>query len=171
MQLYDKIFQVANENMRTNGLEFNFGQAAFESILYKNPRIIEVSEFESLSEMEFLTAVYLRFLNRLPDESARREYIKLAKNIDEEAYKKFLIMQALTNSPEFKNLDKKVVGLGAVRRNFLNRGIKYRLNIRAIAAKSKFLYSFRHYIFEPIWKRLPNNIKNVIRVICGREKK
>ena len=61
MLLYDKIYQTALKNMTSAGMKFSFDQKAFESILYKNPDLVSIKEFEMLTEeKDFLTAVYLR---------------------------------------------------------------------------------------------------------------
>lgn len=172
MQLYDKIFQVANENMQTSGQEFSFGKMAFESILYKNPGLIEASEFRDMPREEFLPAVYLRCLNRLPDSSAKKIYENLLKqNNEDEMYVYYAILTTVGASTEFKNLNKKLVGLLEWKFVMKGRGVTYRFKVKWLEVKAKLKYLFHHYIFEPIWKRLPNNVKNVIRVMCGRGKK
>lgn len=172
MQLYDKIFQVANENMTSSGLKFSFGKTAFESILCKNPELIEVSEFDTVAREEFLTAVYLRCLNRLPDCEIEKYYSKLLEITDgDDEYTRYSIFNTITKSIEFKNLDKKIEGLKEMR-----RAVKHRTYICCIRAhifqiKAECVLIIHDYFFEPIWKRLPNSFRNVIRVICGREKK
>lgn len=171
MQLYDKIFRVANENMISNGQTFSFGQVAFKSIIGKNPEIIEISEFETIPEEECLASVYLRCLNRLPDAEIEKHYKDLLEMVNgDKKYANYLIFKTITKSVEFKNLNKQIRGLAVLKKEIRRKKDTYRIRIYVQQIKAESRLIIHDYIFEPIWKQLPNRFKNVIRVICGREK-
>lgn len=168
MLLYDKIYQTALNNMISAGLKFSLDQKAFESILYKNPDIVSVKEFEMLTEEKvFLTAVYIRFLNRLPDEKAKRRYVNLIKK-NQLDLANYIFFYSLTKSAEFKKIHKTVTDLKELKDQLYKEGVK---NIGLISAWEElkgWIWRFLHtYFFRIIWSCLSDDMKDAICVRLG----
>ena len=172
MNLYDKIFHVANSKMQSHQQEFSFGQAAFNSILYKNPNVISVDEFIALAPEEFLNAVYLRCLNRLPDALARKQVEDLNVDVPEyERLAQYKILMRVSRSAEFRALNKQVSGLKEMRKELLANGSrKLKWIIRAEEFKAGVRYVIKTFLIFPIWKRLSMDTKVKIKSLIIREK-
>ncbi len=169
MKLYEKIFDVADSGMKSDGQKFSFGQAAFSSILYKDPHVISVDEFEGMEPEDFLNAVYLRCLNRLPDTLARRQIDNLTAEY--ERLVRYKILMNVSRSAEFRSLDKTVTGLKEMRKELLTNGsCKLKMIIRAEELKSGVRYVVKTFFIFPIWKRLPMDTKVKIKAFIVREK-
>lgn len=166
--LYDKIYQTAQKNMISAGLQFSFNKKVFESILYKNSDFISIKEFDDFTdEKDFVAAVYLRFLNRLPDEKAKKRYdgLILKKQVDIANY---IFYSALIKSVEFKKLNKTIIDLKDLKKELYKKGVWYvgliaqREEIKGIIWKILLSYPFKI-----IWHYLPNCIKNIICIKLG----
>lgn len=168
MLLYDKIYQTALKNMTSAGMKFSYDQKAFESILYKNPDLISIKEFEMLTEeKDFLTAVYLRLLNRIPDEKVKRRYKNLIqkKQLDLANY---IFFCSLTKSAEFKKLNKTVTGLKELKDQLYEEGVRYIGIIPVWEELKGWIWRFLHtYPFRMIWSCLSDDMKEAICVMLG----
>lgn len=172
MKLYDKIFDVANSKMQEHGMEFSFGREVFLSFLNRDPNVIHVSEFTALEPRDFVGAVYLRCLNRLPDAMAYELLNRFKTGSQKDAiYNKYLILMSVGYSAEFQEMHKKLEGLKQLKREVLkNCSLKTKCRLRGAEVKADVKRVIKQYILFPIWKRLPNNIKNLIRTFLKREK-
>lgn len=172
IKLYDKIFDVANSMMQQHGMEFSFGREVFASFLDKDPNVIQVSEFKELEAADFVGAVYLRCLNRLPDAMAYRQldYFNTGSE-DNILYGKYLILVSVSYSAEFQELHKKLEGLKELRTEILRKcslKIKCRLRWAEFSAENKCF--IKKYFLFPIWRRLPEKSKKAIRTFLKRER-
>lgn len=173
MKLYDKIFDVANTKMQEHGMQFGYGKEVFSSILYKNPAIIYVDEFANMDFKNFVDVLYLRCLNRLPDAVAYEMVERFSHHFwIDVPLGKYIMLMNISNSEEFKGMDKKLIGLEEMRQELLKNGsFKTRLLLKRTEFMIKTKWGVKQYFVFPIWKRMPNGIKNGIRGLMKREKK
>ncbi|MDE6905954.1 MAG: hypothetical protein K2P76_13645 [Lachnospiraceae bacterium] len=169
--LFQKIYRISNSNMVRAGQCFTYNEKAFQCLIGKNPQYIDVYEFDGLENEELVSALYLRFMNRLPDPSAIQVFRKYQNICGEDVeLLKFCLIQYLSKSPEHKKLFKKVA---KDKNNIKNRKKSCIKFLRIILTEKALMCRvlFHRYIFEPLWMRIPKSIRNFIRKICGRETK
>lgn len=171
--LFQKIYCISSRNMIKAGQGFTYNEKAFQCIIGKDPQHISVHEFDGLEDEELFVALYIRFLNRLPDPGAKQVLEKYEKICDgDDEMMKFCLIRYLSKSPEYKNLNKKIdnnnsIKLIKIYKNYGFKIIKIMFTERILMGR----VLFHRHIFEPIWTRLPKSIRNVIRRICGKETK
>lgn len=68
MSVYGKIYDAVAENLRAAGNEFEYKKTTFLCDVEAHPRDICVSEYLKLENPEFMQAIYVAALKRLPDE-------------------------------------------------------------------------------------------------------
>lgn len=170
-KIYDKIFDIANTNMQEHEMSFSYTKEAFDSILYKNPAIIDVKEFAGMDFKNFVDVLYLRCLNRLPDPLAYELVEKFSNSFwIDVPLGKYIMLTNISSSTEFKGMDKRLVGQEEMRQELMKQGsfkTKFMLRRTELAIKAKFFV--KQYIVFPIWERTP--IKNAVRGLMKREKK
>lgn len=172
IKLYDKIFQVANGKMQEHGMEFSFDKKAFDCILYRNPNIIRVEEFLDLEPRDFVDAVYLRCLNRLPDTRAVQRMMEYMDGAEQKKLlRKYLLLMSINRSAEFKAMHKKIEGVEWLRAEVLkNSPFITRCRLRASEAKASVKQMIKKYLFLPIWNRFSLEKKMAIKSFVLREK-
>lgn len=172
MKLYDKIFEVANGKMQEHGMEFSFDKKAFDCILYRNPNEISVKEFLELDAGSFLSAVYLRCLNRLPDVLAYRQIDGWESQSEKQLlYKKYLVLMNVSLSAEFKSLHKTIEGVEWLRKEVIKKGtFRTRLYLGAAEWKAGVKRVIKQYLLWPIWNRFSLEKKMAIKAFLLREK-
>ncbi len=164
--IYKKIFDLANGGMRKTGGEFGYGYEAFLTLIQANPNVVDVSEFEGLNMETYLIAVYLRCLNRLPD----KNIYKMVDNLKNESRisQKYIILSTVIHSAEFSKLHKSVKGMKKMTYKWKKDkkyGIQQRLYVYIQSAKAKCFGN----IVVPVWIRLPDCVKEVVRKLTGRK--
>lgn len=68
MSVYAKIYDVVAENLRLADKTFEYGKKTFLCDVETHPQAVCVSKYMQLSNQEFMEAVYVAALKRLPDE-------------------------------------------------------------------------------------------------------
>ena len=68
ISVYEEIYNVVAENLHLADKEFGYGKATFLCDVETHPRDICVSEYLHLPNPEFMQAIYVAALKRLPDE-------------------------------------------------------------------------------------------------------
>ncbi len=158
LQIYDRIFAIAHKNMREYGMEFSYSLPVFRSIIHVPPDVVDASEFDELSGDDLTAAAYVRCLGRMPDEAAWEAAHKLERTVSgssDEARK--IMLLSIAHSAEF----------ACTGRRF--KGLEEPNVIRQMVRRAKGVIFIKLVI--PVWKILPNQVKNLVRVCTGREKK
>lgn len=171
--LVEKIYHTANNNMQLFNIKLSYNLLVFRRIINKNPRVIDVSEFDGLEMEDFVTLAYYRCLNRLPDQVIKYRMSSLKdKYLTHPEIVHFKLLLALNSSPELKQLDKQITGMKELKKTIFK---KYLLRgwLEVVPAEAKGIVrkSVLNYFVFPLWKALPNGGKNVIRGLLGREKR
>ena len=157
--------------MSNNGEGYGINEEAFLSVCGADPYKIKIEEFMELSGASKLQAIYLRMLNRIPDDAAKERYEKLVESFGEEAAT-YIMFDEVGNSWEFEKTGKKKQGNGRIKVIMMQNGLKKKYYRERVKSHLMQVRSFLHFKFvEPVWIRMPKPIKNFIRVLCGREKK
>lgn len=170
-KLYDKIFDIADTKMREHEMQFSYSKKAFNSILYHNPVVVHVDEFTDMDIKDYLDALYLRCLNRLPDSFAYELMEQYTNNSYDVFLGKYILLSNVSNSIEFMKMGKTLVGQEEMRQNLLNGSLKTRILLRRMELLIQVKYYLEKYLLFPIWRRIPDGIKNIIRRVMSREKK
>ena len=165
LQIYDRIFAIADKNMREYGMEFSYSLPVFRSIIHVPPDVVDASEFDELSGDDLTAAVYVRCLGRMPDKAAWEAAHKLERTVSgrsDEARK--IMLLSIAHSAEFACTGRCFIGLE-------EPGEKKRRGhvIRQMVQRAEGVIFIKMVI--PVWKILPNQVKNLVRVCTGREKK
>lgn len=71
ISVYAEIYDIVNENMHSSGKEFPYHKNTFLCDVGSHPQDICVSEYLQLSNEEFMEAMYVAALKRLPDDRTR----------------------------------------------------------------------------------------------------
>ena len=172
MKLYDKIFDVANGKMQQYGMEFSFDKKTFDCILYRNPHSIQVQEFLGMQPKDFVDAVYLRCLNRLPDARAIRKILRRMNGTENKILlRKYILLMNVSRSAEWKSMHKKIEGLVWLRTEVLKNGsFTIHCHLRASEAKAEIKRVIKKYLFMPVWNRFSLEKKMAIKAFVLREK-
>jgi len=68
MSVYEKVYNVVADNLQQAQIPFEYRKSTFLCDVEAHPQDIDVSRFLSLSNQEFMEAVHVAILKRLPDE-------------------------------------------------------------------------------------------------------
>ena len=68
MSVYSQIYDVVAENLRLADKKFEYGKNTFLCDVESHPQAVCVSKYLELSNPEFMEAIYVAALKRLPDE-------------------------------------------------------------------------------------------------------
>lgn len=68
MQVYDRLYDVVAENYQAAGREFGYKKNTFLCDVEKHPRVIDVSGYLHLDNVDFLPAIFVAVFKRLPEE-------------------------------------------------------------------------------------------------------
>ena len=167
-EIYKRVYRTTMSN---NGDGYGINEEAFLSVCGADPYKIKIEEFMELSGASKLQAIYLRMLNRIPDDAAKERYEKLVESFGEEAAT-YIMFDEVGNSWEFEKTGKKKQGNGRIKVIMMQNGLKKKYYRERVKSHLMQVRSFLHFKFvEPVWIRMPKPIKNFIRVLCGREKK
>lgn len=165
LQIYDRIFAIADKNMREYGMEFSYSLPVFRSIIHVPPDVVDASEFDELSGDDLTAAVYVRCLGRMPDKAAWEAAHKLERTVSgrsDEARK--IMLLSIAHSAEFACTGRCFIGLEEPGRGTQRAQVFCQIRQRV----KVFVFG---KIAIPLWKVFPNGIRNFVRVCTGREKK
>lgn len=167
-EIYKRVYRTTVSN---NGEDYKINEEAFLCVCGADPYKIRIEEFEKLSGDSRLQAIYLRMLNRIPDDVAKSRYEELVKSYGEEVAT-YIMFDEVGNSWEFEKTGKKKQGNGKFKAKMMEKGLKKKYYITCVKSYLMPVKTFLHInLVEPVWIRTPKPIKNFIRVLCGREKK
>lgn len=171
IELYDRIFFTANENMKKGGSAFTFSKVALECILCKEPDKLDVNEFVELNPKEYIEALYVRCLNGLPNAKAyskMEELLVLPKG--GELFAKYIFMVYVVYSAEFKSMNRKMTGMKKLRENVLiNSSLSGKLYIYRKEISARIRGVAKRYLLVPMWNITPESLKKKVRSIRNRE--
>ena len=68
MSVYEEIYNIVEENLSTANKAFEYGKNTFLCDVGSHPQDVCVSKYLHLSNPEFMEAIYVAALKRLPDE-------------------------------------------------------------------------------------------------------
>lgn len=71
-EVYAGIYDVVSGNMEAAGKQFGYGKSTFLCDVMSHPQDIAVSKYLELSNEEFMEAMYVAALKRLPDERTQK---------------------------------------------------------------------------------------------------
>lgn len=171
--LCDKIYAVAENNMLNAGVELNVSKIVFLNYINKDPFIVDIDEFQELNLSDFFYMVYLRLLNRLPDQDSWKTMYKVKNKLENvEIAVQYAIIRRIMHSREFKHIRKEIKGLVQQKQKiFMYYGIKLYYKIICFEILDKLEYIIWACLLGPIWDSLSNDKKNIVRMWFGREKK
>lgn len=168
ISIYRKIFDLANDNMKKHGEAFRYSYKAFSVFIGKSPNLVHTDEFFGLDKEDYLAALYLRCLNRLPDEGSYKTYENVEKETKD--FMQYMVLSGVIQSAEFMTLNKKVTGIREFRRNWKKNRHYSRAQILRLQVQSVKAKCFGSLVI-PIWVKMPNSIRNIVRRITGRKRK
>lgn len=67
-QIYDSLYTIVQQNMEAAGAKLQYRRATLLCDVEADPQIIDVSRFLELSNPEFMQAIHVAALKRLPDD-------------------------------------------------------------------------------------------------------
>ena len=147
-----QLFDIANENMQQSGNTFTHPRAAFLYYTRNDPHKVDILELmkEEAANEEFVEMAYLAILNRPIDEEAQKSW-KKQLGLPEKKFRA-LVIQRLTGSPEADVCHKRIYN-----------------NIYASQRRRKGsgTVGFMVQKLLPMYRRLPQGLKNGIRRIMG----
>lgn len=94
--VYAEIYDIVNENMNHSGKEFPYNKNTFLCDVGSHPQDICVSRYLQLSNEDFMEAMYVAALKRLPDDRTRA-FWATKYDMPEEAFQKE-VLQCLAKS-------------------------------------------------------------------------
>lgn len=171
IELYDKIFYTASENMKKGGKAFSFTKSALDCIVCKEPDKINVNEFLELNSTEYVEALYVRCLNGLPNSIAYSKMKELSEQYDQDGlFAKYIFLVYVTYSAEFRSMNRRVVGMNELRDKVIsNSSVRERLFVRRKEISARIRGVIKRYFFIPMWKVMPEPVKKKIRRLRNRE--
>lgn len=166
--IYKRVFEVTELNNRK---KLAISEDSYLCVCGCNPYEISIKEFDNIKTDEKIFAIYLRMFNRMPDAGALMQYDMIKEKYNEEMAV-FVLLHNVVNSVEFVQTGKKVVDAYLIRNKMITSGFYYEfVKMRIHGVLCKFRAIIHCKLVEPVWIRMPNSLKNFVRVICGRNKK
>lgn len=164
MDIYEKIYDVANSNLNMVEQKLPFGKNVFKNILYHNPHVVDIHEFDKLCNEDLLVNVYLRLLNRLPDTVIIKIWQRRSKKQShDEILNRYYLLYAIVKSDEYKcankNFNWKNLRNKVVRASIKNRIGVYLYELYVIIARLGIT------IIRPVWRKLPKRLKKRLKNI------
>jgi len=153
MSVYEKLYDVVQENMKNGGGTFGYRKTTFLCDIQNDPQVVDVSKYLALPNPEFYQAVFVTTFKRLPEEKEEAPW-RDKFDLPVEVFQKEMLLQMAKSS---------VVAINHIR--FVNnpyfeqrRGIKYRLlgSLYGLTDKS----SLREF-----GKKMPQPIQKIIRKV------
>ena len=147
-QLYD----IASENMQQSGNTFTHPKAAFLYYMRNHPHMVDVFQLmkEEASNEDFVEIAYLAILNRLIDEEAKKSWSKQF-GLPEQKFRA-LVVERLMASQECNVCHKRIYN------NVYAKGRR---------RKGQGTVGFLVQKLLPVYRRLPQGMKNGIRKVMG----
>jgi hypothetical protein len=151
-----QLYEIAEHNMTQSGNAFTHPRAAFLYYAKNDPHAVDLIALmrEPATNMEFVEIAYLAILNRPIDADAARSWQKYA-HMSQEKFRR-LVVQRLTAAPEASLCHKRIYhNLYAKKRRWHKQGL-------AAGVTQKLL---------PLYRKLPDGMKQKIRNITGADTK
>ena len=194
MDIYERIFEIVNENLIQNGSELPFSKEKYLRIVRQNPYEITIEDVEGIRTDSDIDAFFYRALNRLSDSNTNSSIHEMGEIVKQRFPDSMGILVAIvvSGSVEFKIKHKKMLWdkeerfenrrlNRIIERKLIRNRLEIKIKKRQLCSalgwklfknnlemyKSKF---YQHVVFK-IWDLFPNNIKNVIRRLMGRKEK
>lgn len=151
--IYEKIFDISNENMQKSGNSFVHPKSAFLCYAELDPHKVDLIELSKVKadNPEFLDIAYINLLNRPVDPDAYQSW-KKHFNMPEQQFRT-LVIQRLVSSKEATVCHKRI---------YNNIFVRKKLSAKKDSLKSKAMEKLL-----PIYRRLPEKIKAPIRKLAG----
>ena len=94
------------------------------------------------------------------------------ENVEKETedFMQYMVLSGVIQSAEFMTLNKKVTGIRKFRRNWKKNRHYRRAQILRLQVQSVKAKCFGSLVI-PIWVKMPNSIRNIVRRITGRKRK
>jgi len=168
MNLYKKIYDLADANMEKNGGRIACAYPSFASRIGAAPDIVDISEFDGMANDEIFVAAYLRCLDRLPEKDAWSLYDRLTEvcRHTENSFQVELL-SVISESEEFRGNYKKITGLYDIQDKEEKSQLQEEVVLQKIYRVRMICYG---KIIIPVWKIFPAPVKNLIRKAARREK-
>ncbi len=166
-ELYKKIYNLANENMQKRNMELPYSYQVFSSRIGVSPYMVDSTEFDKMSNDEIFTAIFLRCLDRLPEEGAWSLHDRLTQECRQSGERfSYALLTVVAESEEFKGNYKEI-------RFFYDTEPERKLNLKEVLQQkaSRFCQIFFAKVVLPVWICLPVFVKNGIRKMSGKETK
>ncbi len=172
MNIYEKIYDVVNENLKNNQKSFPFEKEDYLKIVRDNPFGLDMKQFTSLHQEKKFNAFFYRFLNRLPVHGTMELYQEHCKilGFDKEDEFDFFVGAVVSHSKEFKKSHKEI------RKNQEDEKMSHKYRKQKFILYFNFYYgTVRNWILENavyrFWDSLSDDTKNRIRRFFGRGEK
>lgn len=153
VEVYAKLYDVVSDNLKKCGKCYGYKKTTFLCDVMAHPQEIDVSEYLKLPNENFLEAIYVAALKRLPDDKIRdfwaERYHLPTPQFQQE------VLKSIANSS--------VVAINGIRMKnnpyFVQKcGLKYK-------ALGKLYYLTDKSILRELGKKLPAPIQKIIRKI------
>lgn len=153
ISVYNKIFDIVTENLRLAGKSFEYGKNTFLCDVASHPQDICVSRYLNLSNLDFMQAIYVAAMKRLPDEPTVafwKEKCVLPKGLFQEQVLKYIANSSVVAINHIRLLDDPYFKQ--------KRGLKYRVlgMLYGLTDKS---------CLRKFGKKLPDPIQKLIRKV------
>lgn len=151
--IYEKIFDISNDNMQKSGNSFVHSKSAFMCYAELDPHKVDLIELfkVKMSNPEFLDIAYINLLNRPVDPEAYQSW-KKHFNMPEQQFRR-LVIKRLATSKEANVCHKRI---------YNNIFVKQKNKPQKDTLRSKAMQKLM-----PVYKKLPESIKAPIRRIVG----
>ncbi len=100
LNVYSKLYDIVETNMRENGLDMSFGKNAYLKTIELKPKDVDILNFIELCNEEFIQAAYIGLLRRIPDKKAVEQWRMRSNELSERDFQKAVI-NSLMKSEEF----------------------------------------------------------------------
>lgn len=147
-----QLFDIANGNMQQSGNAFTHPKAAFLYYTRNHPHKVDIFQLmkEEASNEDFVEIAYLAILNRPIDEEAKKSWNKQL-GLPEKNFRA-LVIERLTSSQEC---------------NVCHKRIYNNIYAKKRRSKGQGTVGFLVQKLLPVYRRLPQGMKNGIRKIMG----
>ena len=151
--IYDKIFNITEENMRKSGEKFTHPKSAFLCYTEFDPHKVDLIELFKIkaSNPEFLDIAYINLLNRPVDPEAYQSW-KKNFNMPEKQFRR-LVIKRLVTTKEASVSHKRI---------YNNIFVKNKSKSQKDTFRSRAMQKLM-----PVYKKLPESIKAPIRKLAG----
>ena len=156
IELYSKVFDIMNENMKAAGEEFSYTKEAFLYSAKRDLKTVDMLELEGMSKKGFIEALCIGILFRLP----REDKVNEDTDADESdwEYKKRKLEHIVGSSEAY---NKGVAITNNIFKDFITRIGRNPVKV----APGYFRYIDKLYNF---YYKLPSPVKSVVKKLLKR---